>query len=115
MFDDLLHSPELSHYTDSYPAADQANNQLVPYNKDTAEGKTVLATNDFDTHDGLFKNFKSFHRLCGEQGRDARTSAYRELINLIISQISEDKQLITVTAAWAKADGPFRSKLEAQF
>ena len=112
LFEDLLHLPELSHYADPYPAADQANDQLVPHNKDTAEGKTVLETNDLDTHDGL-ENYKSFHRLSGEQDRDARTSTYCELINLMLSQTSEDKQLI-VAAARAKADGPFRSNLEAQ-
>ena len=114
LFDGLLHPPKLSHYADHYPVADQANNQLVPYNKDTAEGKTVLATDDLDTHDGLFKNYKLFHRLSAEQEHDAGTSAYRELINLMLSWTSEDKQLINVTAARAKADGPFHSNLEAQ-
>ena len=74
----------------------------------------MLAADDLETHDGLFKNYKSFHRLSGEQDRDARTSTYRDLINLMLSQTSEDKQLINVTAARAKAGGPFRRNLEAQ-
>ena len=84
---------------------------LVPYHKDPAEGKTVLAADDLETHDGLFKIYKSFHRLSGEQDRDARPSAYRDLIKLMLSQTSEDKQLINVTAARAKAKGPFCSSL----
>ena len=32
----------------------------------------------------------------------------------MLSQTSEDKQLINIIAARAKTDGPFRSKLEAQ-
>ena len=56
----------------------------------------------------------TFHRLSRDQDRDARTSAYHELINLMLSHTSEDKQLINVTAARLKADGPFCSNLEAQ-
>ena len=114
LFDDLLHPPELSHYTDPYLANEEENTQLVPYHKDPAEGKTVLAADDLETNHGLFKNYKSFHRLSGEQDRDDRTSAYRDLINRMLSQTSEDKQLINVTAARAKAKGPFCSSLETQ-
>ena len=88
LFDDLLHPPELSHYADPYLAIEEENTQLVPYHKDPAAGKSVLAADDLETHDGLFKNYKSFHRLSGEQDRDARTSAYRDLINLMLSQTS---------------------------
>ena len=55
LFDDLLHPPELSHYTDSYPANDEENTQLVPYHKDPAEGKTVLAADNLETHDGSLR------------------------------------------------------------
>ena len=71
-------------------------------------------TDELDTHDGLFKNYKSFHRLSGNQDPEARTSAYHELINLMLSQTSENKQLINVMAARPKTDGPFRSNLETQ-
>ena len=69
---------------------------------------------ELDTHDGLFKNYKSFHVLSGDQDCKARTSAYHELINLMLSQMLEDKHLINVTAARTKTDGPFHSNLEAQ-
>ena len=49
LFDDLLCPPALSHYADPYPAADQGNNQLVPYNKDTAKTTSVRDVDDLDT------------------------------------------------------------------
>ena len=57
---------------------------------------------ELNTHDGLLKNYKSFHVLSGDQDRKARTSAYHELINLMLSQMLEDKHLINVTAARTK-------------
>ena len=114
LFDNLLYPPASSYYAEPYPATNPTNTQLVPYNKDAAKVPTTLDNDELDTHDGLFKNYKSFHRLSGEQDREARTSAYHELINLMLSQTSEDKQLINVTAARPKTDGPFRSNLEAQ-
>ena len=49
LFDDLLHPPALSHYADPYPVADQANNQLVPYNKDAAKTMSVRDFEDLHT------------------------------------------------------------------
>ena len=46
----------------------------MPYNKDAAKSTAVRDMEDFDTYDGLFKNYKSFHRLFGDQDRDARSS-----------------------------------------
>ena len=112
--DDLLCPPALSHYADRYPATDPTNNQLVAYNKDAAKATSARDGDELDIHDGLFKNYKSFHRLSGDQDLEARTSAYQELINLMLSQTSEDKHLINVTAVRPKTDGPFRSNLEVQ-
>ena len=114
LFDDLLCAPALSHYADPYPAMDETNTQLVPYNKDAAKATSACDGDELDTHDGLFKNYKSLHRLSGDQDCEARTSAYHELINLMLSQTSQDKHLINVTAARPKTDGPFCSNLEAQ-
>ena len=58
LFDDLLHPPELSRYADPYLANEEENTQLVPYHKDLAEGKNVLAADNLETHDDLFKNYK---------------------------------------------------------
>ena len=114
LFDDLLHPPALSHYADPYPATDLTSNQLVPYNKDAAKATSALDGDEQDTQDGLFKNSKSFHRLSGHQDCETRTSACHELINLVLSQTSEDKHLINVTAARTKTDEPFHSNLEMQ-
>ena len=114
LFDDLICPPVLSHYADPYPATDLTNNQLVPYNEDAAKAMSAREGDELDTHDSLFKNYKSFHRLSGDQDRKAKTSAYHELINLMLSQTSEDKHLINVTAVRPKTGGPFHSNLEAQ-
>ena len=58
---------------------------------------------DLDTYDGLLKNYKSFHCLPGDQDRD-----------VMLSQSFVDKQLINVSAARPKADGPFSSNLKGQ-
>ena len=60
------------------------------------------------------QNYQSFHRLSGDQDREARLSAYHKLINLMLSQMTEDKQLINVSAAHPKSNGPFHSNLETQ-
>ena len=64
----------------SLPGKWRREHSASSYHKDPAEGKTVLAADDLETHDSLFKKYNSFHRLSGEQDRDARTSAYRDLI-----------------------------------
>ena len=75
LFDDLLCPPALSHYADPYPATDPTNNQLVPYVKDPVKATTTRENKDLYTHDGLFKNNQSSHRLSRDQDREARTSA----------------------------------------
>ena len=62
------------------------NTQLVPYVKDAAKRKTLSDTDELDTQNGLFQNYQSFHLLSGDQDREARTSAYHELMNLMLSQ-----------------------------
>ena len=83
LFDDLLCPLALSHYADPYPATDPTNTQLVPYNENAAKAPTMRDNDELDTHDGLFKNYKSFHRLSRDQDQEARTSAYHELTNLM--------------------------------
>ena len=73
----------------------ESDNQLVPYNKDAAKTTSAHDAEELDTHDGLLKNYKSFHRLSGYQDREAMTSAYHELINLMLSQMPEDKNTHT--------------------
>ena len=86
----------------------------MPYNKDAAKATSTSDGDELDSHDSLFKNYKSFHRLSEDQDSEARTSTYHEHINLMLSQTSVDKHLINVTAATPKADGLFCSNLEAQ-
>ena len=114
LFDNLLCPPALSHYADPYPAMYSTNIQLVPHNKDADKAMSPRDGDELDTHDGLFKKYKSFHRLSGDQDREARTSTYHELINLMLSRTSEDKHMINVTAARPQTDGPFCRNLEAQ-
>ena len=78
------------------------------------KSKTARDGDELDTHDSLFHNYQSFYRLSGDQDREARTSAYHEQINLMLSQTTEDKELINVSAARPKSDGPFYSNLETQ-
>ena len=75
LFDDLLCPSALSHYADPYPATDPTSNQLVPYVKDPVKATTTRENEELDTHDGLFKNNQSFHRLSRDQDREDRTSA----------------------------------------
>ena len=114
LFTNLVCPLALSHYADPYPSTNLTNNQLVPYTKDAAKSKTTLDGKDLDTHDGLFQKYESFHRLSGDQDREARTSTYHELINLMLSQMTEDKKLINVSAVHPKSDGPFHSNQETQ-
>ena len=112
LFAKFVCPPALSHYADPYPSTDLTNTQLVPYTKDAATSKSARDGEDLDTHDDLFQNYQSFHRLSGDQNREARTSAYHELINLLLSQMTEDKQVINVSAACPKWDCPFHGNLE---
>ena len=112
LFADLVCPPALSHYADPFPDAPVANNQLVPYVKDSARSTIVSETDELHAHDGLFQNYASFHSLSAEQDREARKSAYHDLMNLMLSQTTEDKQLINVSSSRSKAEGPFHGHLE---
>ena len=112
LFEDLVCPPALSHYADPFPDAPVTNNQLVRYVKDSARSSIISETDELDTHNGLFQNYTSFHSLSGEQDRDPNISAYHELMNLMMSQTTEDKQLINVSSSRPKTEGPFHSHLE---
>ena len=71
-------------------------------------------TDELDTQNGLFPNYQSFHRLSGDQDLEARTSAYHELMNLMLTQTTVDKKLINVSAARPKSEGHFHINLEKQ-
>ena len=66
LFSYLVCPPALSHYADPYPTTDLTNNQLVPYTKNAAKSETASDGDELDTHDGLFQNYQSFHRLSGD-------------------------------------------------
>ena len=112
LFPDLVNPPTLSHYADPFPNTDMTNTQLVPYVKDSAKPKTVSDTDELDTQNGLFQKYQLFHLLSGDQDREAHTSAYHELMNLMLSQTTKDKQLINVSATRPKSECPFHSNLE---
>ena len=114
LFPGLVCLPALSHYADPFPTSDVTNSQLVPYVKDAAKSKIVSDSDELNTHDGLFQNYQSFHRLSGDQDREAPTSAYHELMNLMLSQTTKDKHLINVSTSRPKAEGPFHSQLDKQ-
>ena len=67
--------------------------QLVPF-QPPAEDKTVLVTDDLNTFNNTFVNSRLFHRMSGDQDKEARVTAYKELMNLMLSQTAEDKELI---------------------
>ena len=90
------------------------SNQLVPYVKDSAKSTIVSEADELNTFDGLFQNYTSFHSLSGEQDKEAHTSAYHELMNLMLSQTTEDKQLINVSSSHPKSEGSFHSHLERE-
>ena len=72
----------------------------------------VHDSDELDTHGVPFQNYQSFHRLSGDQDREVQSSVYHDLMNLMLSQTTEDNQLINVSASCTKADGPFHSNLE---
>ena len=53
----------------------------------------MLVSYDLETFD-KFVNHRSFHRLSGDQDREARASAYQDMMNLMPAQTEEDKVLI---------------------
>ena len=62
---------------------------------------------------GLFQNYQSFHRLSGDQDKEACTAAYHDLTNLMLSQTSEEASLINVSSSRPKPEGPYPSRLTA--
>ena len=112
LFADLVCPPALSHYADPFLDAPVTSNQLVPYVKDSAKSTIVSEAYELNTVDGLFQKCTSFHSLSGDQDKEARTSAYHELTNLMLFQTMVDKQLLNVSSSRPKPEGPFHSHLE---
>ena len=59
---------------------------------------------ELDTHGVPFQNYQ-----CFQWSRPS--SVYHNLINLMLSQTTEDNQLIYGSASHTKADGPFHSSI----
>ena len=113
LLEDMNKPLVLTHYVDPIPHPQEANVQLVPVQCTSNMSKPLLPPDDLETHES-FKNYKSFHRLSRDEDREARIFSYRDLMNLMLSQTSEDKQLINVTLSRTKSEGPFCSNLEPQ-
>ena len=105
LFADLAAPPALSHYADPIPDS-TANTQLVPYvRQSTTSSSSVKNSEPLETH-GLFRNYQSFHRLSGDNEKEARTAAYYDLTSLMISQ-TDEAPLINVSFARPKMEDPF--------
>ena len=105
LFDDLISPPALSHYADPIPDS-VSNNQLVPYVRPSTSSTSSLKNSEpLETH-GLFQNYQSFHRLSGDNEKEACTTAYHDLTNLMLSQ-TEESPLINVSSAHPKTEEPF--------
>ena len=115
LFADLVCPPALSHYADLFLDLDMTNSTLVLYVKDAVKSQMIRDSDELDTHDVPFQNYQSFHRHSSDQDREVRSSVYhdlRNLRNLMLSQTTEENQLISVSVSRTKADGPFHSNLE---
>ena len=105
LFADLAAPPALSHYADPIPD-NTAHKQLVPYvRQSTTSSSSVKNSEPLETH-GLFKNYQSFHRLSGDNEKEARTAAYHDLTTLMLSQ-TDEPQLINVSSTHPKTEEPF--------
>ena len=105
LFADLAAPPALSHYADPIPD-NTAHKQLVPYvHQSTTSSSSVKNSEPLETH-GLFKNYQSFHRLSGDNEKEARTAAYHDLTTLMLSQ-TDEPQLINVSSTRPKTEEPF--------
>ena len=105
LFDDLITPPALSHYADPIPD-NASDKQLVPYVRTSTSTASNLGNSEpLETH-GLFQNYQSFHRLSGDTEKEARTAAYHDLTNLMLSQ-TEESPLINVSSYRPKTDEPF--------
>ena len=114
LFADLLDPPALSHYADPLPDSTPSN-QLVPYDPTAASSYAAMSginVEPLETH-GLFQNYQSFHRLSGDQDKEACTAAYHNLTNLMQSQTPEEASLINVSSSRPKPEGPYLSFLSA--
>ena len=113
LFAELLDPPALSHYAVPLPHSTPSN-QLVPYDPTAASSAAPWAINiePLETH-GLFQNYQSFHRLSGDQDKEACTAAYHDLTNLMLSQTPEEVSLINVSSSRPKPEGPYSSFLAA--
>ena len=105
LFADLAAPPALSHYADPIPDS-TATTQLVPYvRQSTTSSSSVKHSEPLETH-GLFRNYQSFHRLSGDNEKEARTAAYYDLTSLMIYQ-TDEPPLINVSSARPKMEDPF--------
>ena len=105
LFADLAAPPALSHYADPIPD-NTAHKQLVPYvRQSTTSSSSVKNSEPLETH-GLFKNYLSFHRLSGDNEKEARTVAYHDLTTLMLSQ-TDEPPLINVSSTRPKTEDPF--------
>ena len=105
LFADLAAPPALSHYADPIPDS-TATTQLVPYvRQSTTSSSSVQHSKPLETH-GIFRNYQSFHRLSGNNEKEARTAAYYDLTSLMISQ-TDEPPLINVSSARPKMEDPF--------
>ena len=112
LFTDLLDPPVLSHYADPSPDSTPSN-QLVKYDRTSSStAPRVSNIEPLDTH-GLFHNYQSFHRLSGDQDKEACAAAYHDLTNLMLSQTSEEASLINVSSSPPKPEVPYPSELAA--
>ena len=114
LFGDLLDPPALSHYDDPLPDS-TLSNQLVPYDPTAVSSSAAwsgINVELLETH-GLFQNYQSFHRLSGDQDKEACTAAYHDLTNLMLSQTPEEVSLINVSSSRPKPEGPYSSFLAA--
>ena len=73
----------------------------------------MLVSDDLETFD-KFANYRSFHRLSGDQDREAHVSAYKHLMNLMLAQTEKVKQLIQLPPSRTRSEGPYKSNLQSQ-
>ena len=57
------------------------NSQLVPIQHTSSTGPPLAVSDELETH-GFFQNYRSFHRMSGDPDREARVSAYKDLMTL---------------------------------
>ena len=63
----------------SSKTAEAPSLQLVPIQ--VAEDKTALVNYDLDTFGNTFTHYTSFYRMSRDQDKEARVTAYKELMN----------------------------------